>query len=243
LRKTGIGGHLSLGKAPTQSVPRLFRKAEFGLDKFILVQKSRIHYIEAGRGEPTILIPGSQSMCRDWNSLLPLLAVEYRLLELDFGAGPIQGEADLVAGIVQQMDLGKVNLIGGANGGTAIFDFAARYPEMVNRVVSIEGDIIKPEKTGIERARTPWHKITIARKTPSGMAEEAKSIKSPILYLYGTKSDFGGILLEKNIEYLKTYLSHAWIVALEGRIQELVIRKPAEVANLILEFLHKKPSR
>jgi pimeloyl-ACP methyl ester carboxylesterase len=284
--------------------------SDFGVDKFVTVQKYKLHYVEAGEGYPVILIPGSYSTYRAWSRLVPLLSGEYRLLALDYlGVGDsdkprqgfnytIQEQADIIAAMVRQLNLGKVNLIGGSYGGAIVFDFAARFPEMVDKIVSIEGGVVKPDHPGIEpleyclkfpvigdlfvqivrtgilnkpaarvvsgkwypvmthedkhevlkqiesnsrtALRIPWYKISIARKTSPDIEEIAKSIKSPILYLYGTKSDFKKILLEKNIQYLRTYLPQAWIVALEGGIHDLAMQKPAEVANLIREFLQKR---
>jgi pimeloyl-ACP methyl ester carboxylesterase len=289
---------------------RVFHKAKFGVDRFILVQTYKIHYVEAGAGEPVILIPGSYSTYRAWNRLMPLLASDFRLIALDYvGTGdsdkPLKGfdytvqeQSDIIAKMVQQMGLDKVNLIGGSYGGAIVFDFAARYPNLVGKIVSIEGGVVKPDKmkgdpleyclkfpiigdifvkvvhSGVlnkpaaravagkwyssmtpadkdeimeqvssnvkSASRVPWYKISLARKTSNDLEEEAKSIKTPILYLYGTKSDFKEIHLEKNIKFLTTYLPHTWIEAVEGGIHDLAMQKPAEVADMILEFLRNK---
>jgi pimeloyl-ACP methyl ester carboxylesterase len=298
---------LSSEKVP---VRRVFHKAKFGVDRFILVQRYKIHYVEAGAGEPVILIPGSYSTYRAWNRLMPLLAGDFRLLALDYvGTGysdkpdrgfeyTIQEQTDIIAKMVRQMGLDKVNFIGGSYGGAIVFDCAARYPELVAKIVSIEGGAVKPDKmkgepteyclkfpvlgdifvkvvrTGVlnkpvakvvvgkwyssmtptdkeevqdhissnakNASRIPWYKISLARKTSQDIEEESRSIKIPVLYLYGTESDYKEIFLEKNIKFLKTYLPHAWIVALEGGIHDLAMQKPAEVADVILEFLRKK---
>jgi hypothetical protein len=52
---------------------RVFHKAKFGVDRFILVQTYKIHYVEAGASEPVILIPGFAST--RWNRLMPLLEI------------------------------------------------------------------------------------------------------------------------------------------------------------------------
>jgi pimeloyl-ACP methyl ester carboxylesterase len=297
---------------PAAATQRLFRKARYGLDKFILVGKYRIHYVEAGQGKPVVLIPGSYSTYRAWNRLMPLLGEEFRLLALDYlGVGDsdkphrgfgytVQEQTDLIAAMVSQMGLPKVNLIGGSYGGDMVFDFAARYPGLTDKIVSIEGGVIRPAKmktdpleyclkfpvigdlfvqvarTGAlnrpaakaivgkwypfmtpedrretldqvdSNARTasriPWYKISIARKTSSSLEQSAATIRAPVLYLYGTQSDFKEILLDKNIEFLKKNLPQAWVVALEGGIHDLALQKPDEVASLILEFLRAKPA-
>ena len=291
---------------------RVFHKAKFGVDRFILVQTYKIHYVEAGAGEPVILIPGSYSTYRVWNRLMPLLAGDFRVLALDYvGTGdsdkPVKGfdytiqeQTDIIMKMIRQMGLEKVNLIGGAYGGAIVFDFAARYPELTNKIVSIEAGVVKPDtkkgdpleyclkfpvigdifvrivRSGVlnkpaakaiagqwyssmtptekkevmdqvasnakSASRIPWYKISLARKMSENIEEAAKSIKAPVLYIYGTKSDFKEIHLEKNLKFLSTYLPHAWIEAIEGGIHDLAMQKPAEVADLILEFLRNKQS-
>jgi pimeloyl-ACP methyl ester carboxylesterase len=223
--------------------PRVFHKAKFGLDKFILVEMNRVHYVEEGQGEPVILIPGSYGTYRAWNRLIPLLSNTYRLLEMDYDLGfkhTIQEQSDLIAKIVQQLNLGKANLIGGPSSGGILFDFAARFADLVGKVVSIEGGVFQAQTQ--TAARNSWYKISLSRKNAINVEEEAKSIKTPILYLYGTGSDNKGLLLEKNVEYFKNFLPQAWIVSLEGAIHDIEMQSPAEVANIILDFLRHKPA-
>lgn len=228
-------------------VRRAFHKAKFGQDKFVLVQTTRIHYVEAGKGEPLVLVPGAYSAHRTWDHLIPLLAKEYRILVLDLEGirqdySP-QEQADLMAKIIQQLDLGKVSLMGGSQSGRVIFYFAVHYPELLNTIVSLGGGVIQLETKLESSSPKSWYKLGLTRKTTSHIEEQAKSIKCPTLYLYGTKSDPRGTLLKKNLEYLTTYLPQTWIVALEGRIRDLAMLQPSEITSIILEFLRKKPSR
>jgi pimeloyl-ACP methyl ester carboxylesterase len=251
---------LSSEKSTKKISQRIFHKARFGIDKFILVRRSKIHYVEAGQGEPVILIPGSYNTQRTWKRIMPLLAAEFRLLALDYigttdsGKQPeipeftLQEQTDIIAKMVRQIGLPKVNLIGGYYGGAAVYDFAARYPELVLKIISIEGSLISsdlnnPVPDVLSQAknsfRVPWYKINIGRKSTFNLEEEAKSIKAPLLYLFGTKSDIKRIQLVQNLEFLKTYLPHAWVVALEGSIHDLNTQQPQDIANILLEFLRK----
>jgi pimeloyl-ACP methyl ester carboxylesterase len=78
--------------------------------------------------------------------------------------------------------------------------------------------------------------VSIARKTSRDFQEEAKSIRAPLLYLYGEESAFTDILLQPNIKFLQTYLPQAQTVGLEGGVHDLAVQMPGEVAGLILEF-------
>jgi pimeloyl-ACP methyl ester carboxylesterase len=227
-----------LFKYTKPNLPRLFRRARYGIDKFILVQKYKIHYIEAGQGEPIVLISGSSGTYRIWNRLMPLLADQYRLLALDYppaattGKDALKGmrsDADLLALTARQLNIEKINLIGIGSGGALAFDLAARYPELVSKVVSILGHLTVPVGKGK------------AAKKPVYLEDELTSIRSPILYVYGTRTNEREITLAKNLELLQKHQPRAWIVALEGGIFETALKNPPEVANLILDFLRAKP--
>jgi pimeloyl-ACP methyl ester carboxylesterase len=213
---------------------RFGRKNRYGTDKLILVRQTKIHYIEAGRGNPILLIPGSAGTYRVWNRLMPLLADSYRLLALDYQPADttvkdpfraLQAQADTTAQMMRQLDIEKAYLIGAGSGGTVAFDIAARYPERVSKIVSILGHLTL--------FRTPGKNPP--KFTPR--EEEIKAIKTPILYLYGTRTNERVISLKANLELLQKYHPRAWIVSLEGGIFETALKNPAEVANLVLDFL------
>src|SRR5208337_3461059 len=60
----------------------VYSKSEHGMDKFVVVSGRHIHYVEAGEGEPILLIPGAFSTYRDWNRIIPSLSRGYRVLAI-----------------------------------------------------------------------------------------------------------------------------------------------------------------
>jgi pimeloyl-ACP methyl ester carboxylesterase len=130
--------------------------ARHGQDKYAVVEGYRVHYVEAGAGEPVILIAGSYSTYRAWNRVMPRLAEHYRLLAVDYlGSGDsdkpptgfkytIQEQAHLIACLISQLGFDRAHLIGSSYGGAIVLNLAARYPARVNKVVCIEGGIVKP---------------------------------------------------------------------------------------------------
>ncbi len=214
---------------------RIFRKARFGLDKFVLVHRYRVHYIEAGQGETIVLIPGSAGTYRMWNRLMPLLATRYRVMALDYPPAAVdekdpvkalRAQADLIAQALEQLNIEKVILVGTGSGGALAFDLAARYPEHIVKVVSILGQL-----NIVESARKPSKKATLAAET------ELKGISAPIMYLYGTRTNEREVPITRYVEMLQKLQPKTWIVALDGGIFETAIKDPAEVANLVLDFL------
>jgi pimeloyl-ACP methyl ester carboxylesterase len=134
----------------------LMSKAEFGDDAFVEIDSRQVHYVEAGKGAPVILVPGSFSTYRTWNPILPMLAKQFHVLAVDYlGTGdsdkPREGfrysigeQADVIADIIRTLRLGKTRVVGVSYGATIAFNLAARHPELIAKVVSIEGGILRP---------------------------------------------------------------------------------------------------
>jgi pimeloyl-ACP methyl ester carboxylesterase len=281
--------------------------ARYGKDKFTEVEGYRLHYVDAGTGDPVIMIPGAYGTYRAWNRVIPRLSEHYRLLALDYiGTGDsdkpqkgfrytVQEQASLITKLIKQLDLGQVHLIGSSYGGVIVLYLSAYHPELVNKVVSIEGGVVIPKKlpgsplefafkypiigdlfTGLLRtgilngvllksiagqwyasmtetdrkefmdylqynaksaSRIAWQWVSISHKTCEDFEEAAKTMKMPILYLYGTASDFMEPHLKDNIQFLETYLPNVKIIGLEGGIHDLELQKPDEVMDLVLNFL------
>lgn len=146
---------------------RLFSKAAFGSDRFALVRDYNLHYVEVGEGQPLLLIPGAFTTYRTWNRVLPELARYNRVLAVDYvGVGDsdkpergfrytVEEQADVVAEMILAVRLPKVNVVGASYGGAVALNLAARYPELVNRVVCIEGGaLITPEALNYSRLGT-----------------------------------------------------------------------------------------
>jgi pimeloyl-ACP methyl ester carboxylesterase len=284
----------------------VYSKSKYGQDRFVVVQNRNIHYVETGEGQPIILIPGAWSSYRYWNRITPLLSKHYRLLALDYlGVGDsdkpqsgfrytVEEQADLIAGITEALQVSKVHIIGTSYGGSIALNLAARYPDRVGKIVSIEGNGMKHKKvpyrpmgsllkwplfgevpigaarsglldkmiakglmgkawrpmgdherqeiveiisqTNKTASRIPWYRISRTLVTSKDFAEEAKTIRIPILYLYGENSGYRG-MAEANADFLRTNLPQAEVFCLKDGIHNLELQKPEEVTRIILEFL------
>ena len=136
----------------------VYSKSKYGQDRFVVVQNRNIHYVETGEGQPIVLIPGAWSSYRYWNRITPLLSSHYRVLALDYlGAGDsdkprsgfrytVEEQADLIAGMIETLQISKIHIIGTSYGGSIALNLAARYPDRVGKIVSIEGNGMKHKK-------------------------------------------------------------------------------------------------
>ena len=287
---------------------QIYLKPRYGMDKFISVQGYNLHYVEAGEGQPILLIPGAFSTYRHWNRVIPYLSKHYRLLCIDYlGVGDsdkprsgfgytIEEQADLIVKMIEALQIQKVHILGVSYGGAIALNLAARYPEKVDMIISIEGNGIKHQSVpykpmkgllgwpvlgelsiGVIRAgianrlvaksvmgkaweqmselekkevveimaqnnktasRVSWHLISRTLETSRDFTDQAKTIRTPVLYLYGKNSYYHG-MAETNAEFLRAHLQNVEIVRFNDGIHDLELQKPKEVAALVLEFLAK----
>lgn len=101
---------------------------------------TELAYVEAGRGEPVVLVHGGLQDHRLWAGLLPRFAERHRVVAYSRrnhfpnavsgdGAGDVHGE-DLAA-LVAALGLGRVHVVAHSSGAVAALFFAANHPEAV----------------------------------------------------------------------------------------------------------------
>jgi pimeloyl-ACP methyl ester carboxylesterase len=137
---------------------KVYSKSKYGVDKFVVVEGYNIHYVEMGEGEPILLIPGAFSTYRHWNRMIPHLSKHFRVFCIDYlGAGDsdkpksgfrytIEEQADMFVKMIETLHLPKMDIVGVSYGGAIALNLAARYPERVGKIVSIEGNGINGNK-------------------------------------------------------------------------------------------------
>jgi pimeloyl-ACP methyl ester carboxylesterase len=109
----------------------------------------KTNYLEAGSGDPVVLIHGSGpgvTSYANWRLVLPALAEEFRAIAPDMvGFGftdrpsdvkyGLQTWADQVVGLMDSLNLGRANLIGNSFGGAIALRVAAQHPDRVGKMV------------------------------------------------------------------------------------------------------------
>jgi pimeloyl-ACP methyl ester carboxylesterase len=116
----------------------------------VFVGDSEFLLREAGPvdGDPLLLIHGlAGSSLGEWYRVAPKLAEKYRVILVDhrnhglsaLSRGPFEigDEADDIAGVLDQMGVDAVDLVGYSLGGTVAQEFANRYPGRVKKMVLI----------------------------------------------------------------------------------------------------------
>ncbi|MEM7079033.1 MAG: alpha/beta hydrolase [Pseudomonadota bacterium] len=115
-------------------------------------ERLRLHYIDWGNSDaPTmVLVHGIQDHGRTWDDLVAYFASDYHVVVPDLRG---HGDSEWVRGssyhyldyvydlhqLISQADLGPVTLVGHSMGGSIAAFYAGIYPEMIERLVVIEG--------------------------------------------------------------------------------------------------------
>src|SRR5262252_5897012 len=109
----------------------------------------KIHYLEAGRGAPVILLHGSGGEGARWMPTIQALAPDFRVIapdQIGWGASdkPLtiyHGGvfAEFLARFMREIGVPKAALIGQSMGAGVALQMAVKYPQMVERMVLVNG--------------------------------------------------------------------------------------------------------
>ncbi len=111
----------------------------------IRVNNVNLYYEIAGEGQPLLLLHGLGSSSRDWELQVPVFAERYKVITFDArghgrsdkprGPYSVPGFASDVAGLMREMDIVPVHIVGISMGGMIAFQLAVDFPEMIRSMV------------------------------------------------------------------------------------------------------------
>jgi pimeloyl-ACP methyl ester carboxylesterase len=109
------------------------------------VNDLQLFYVEQGRGEAVVFIPGLGGDHHLWHHQLPAFAQHFRAIALDpRGAGQsdkpdlpytIEEMADDVAGLLEALGIERAHVVGASMGGFIAQMFALRHPHRLGRLI------------------------------------------------------------------------------------------------------------
>lgn len=142
---TVIGG--AIGRHRRQKIERAhppagnFQRTSNGLN---------LHYVEAGRGHPVVLLHGATSQLQDMTaSLMPRLSLDYHVIAFDRpGHGYsdrlpyrawAEAQAHAIHDAVRRMGLERPVIVGHSMGGAVAMAYGMLYPDELSGIVFLSG--------------------------------------------------------------------------------------------------------
>ena len=111
------------------------------------VGSQTIYYDEHGSGHPLLLIPGLSNSRLIWWKQTGVFSRKYHVIQMDnrdagdssLGTGPysIGDMADDAAGLIRNLNLGPMHVIGWSMGGFISLELTVRHPELVKRLILV----------------------------------------------------------------------------------------------------------
>ena len=155
---------------------------------YVDVQGSRVHYVEAGRGEPVVLIHGIFASTFSFRHTIPELAQQHRVVAFDlrgFGYTDMPEDADysltaqttLVHDAMARLGIERAGVIGHSMGGDVAMRLALSYPKSVSRLVLVDS------VTGHETSRRHRLPALVRPLLPlvAGLSLNTRSIRRGLL--------------------------------------------------------------
>lgn len=160
------------------------------MEKFTIANDTAFRYIDAGKGETTILlIHGYLESIEAWDSTISVLAKTHRVIAFDIpghGVSQVKGEvhtmnyvAETAAALLKKLSISKVSVIGHSMGGYIALALKRLYPELIDKLVLLhstpDGDT--PEKRSnrereIEIIKTGRKELLSSINPGKGFAKE-----------------------------------------------------------------------
>lgn len=118
-------------------------------DRRVTVDGVELQYLEAGSGEPLLLLHGHEQSAASWRWVIPVLARTHRVLALSLpghgdsgpavaGYAPGRDLAPLVADFLDVLGVGQLHLVGNSVGGAVALRLALTDPTRVRTLTLVD---------------------------------------------------------------------------------------------------------
>jgi pimeloyl-ACP methyl ester carboxylesterase len=137
--------------------------------QFIEVDGMQVHYRDEGKGFPIVLVHGTASSLHTWNDWTTALTKTNRVIRMDLPAfgitGPnanaeysIKSYTDFLEKLLTKLNVYKFHLAGNSLGGNIAWNYAAEYPDKVEKLIVVDASGLPTNKAQpaiFKMAKTP----------------------------------------------------------------------------------------
>jgi len=241
------------------------KKSGFGKNtlagKTLHLKDADIYYEIYGKGEPLFLLHGNGGSIDAFTKEIPELSKHFQVIAMDTRA---QGKstdtstepltyikfADDVKALADELGFKKINILGWSDGGNTGLEFAIKYPNNINKVIT-SGANVFPNGVGekmVEDMRNDVAKMKAENKPerdirlqqlmvdePKITTEQLNHIKAKVFVLAGEND----LILRSHTEYIAKEIPNSKLKIYKGASHGVPIERAEELNKDVIEFLKK----
>lgn len=242
---------------------RSFYGNNTAVGSFLKLKDSDLYYEVYGEGEPLILLHGNSGSIQDFYQEIPELSKHYKVIAVDTrGQGKSTDTskkdfnykifAEDVKALIDKLGLKRVAIVGWSDGGNTGLEFALKYPENLNKLVTI-GANASPD--GVDERLVTYMKnqlqvlqiqndpkrfnegrlLKIMIKEPNISKKSLHTIHTPVLVIAGEKD----VIKKEHTALIAKEIPNTEIKIYKDITHMVPYETPQELNKDILEFLKK----
>lgn len=231
--------------------------------KVLKLKDADLYYETYGEGEPLLLLHGNSGSIRDFYQQIPELSKYFKVIVVDTRA---QGKsidktqkefnykifADDMKALLDNLGLKKVNLAGWSDGGNTGLEFALKYPENLNKLITIganasvdgvDDELVSKFKLSlkamqIENKPEKFNELRLLKlmlKEPNISNKDLNKIQSEVLVIAGEKD----VIKPEHSKILATQIPNAKLKIYKDATHMIPFENADELNKDLIEFLKK----
>ncbi|WP_157837463.1 alpha/beta fold hydrolase [Chryseobacterium sp. P1-3] len=231
--------------------------------KYLKLKDTDLYYEVYGEGKPLVLLHGNSGSIKDFYKQIPVLSKQYKVIAVDTrGQGRSKDTskkdftyklfADDVKALADNLKLDKINIVGWSDGGNTGLEFALKYPDRLNKLITIGANAFPEgvEDKLIERFTNQMKQLNdiAAKETlgerrllkimltePNISKNDLNKIKSPVLVIAGDRD----VIKPDHTEFISQQIPNAEKKIYNDTTHMVPYEKPDQLNADILSFLEK----
>lgn len=231
--------------------------------KFLKLKDANLYYEVYGEGEPVFLLHGNSGSIKDFYQQIPVLSKQYRVIVMDTRA---QGKsidetkkdfnykifADDVKALANYLGLQKINIAGWSDGGNTGLEFAIKYPESLNKLITIGANAfpegvdkdlidnftIKYKVSQLENKPESFNEgrlLKLMLKEPKITEKQLNKIQNKVLVIAGEKD----VITEEHTKFMAKQMPNSELKIYKEATHMIPFENAGQLNQDILEFMKK----
>lgn len=229
--------------------------------KTLHLNDADIYYEIYGKGEPLFLLYGNDGSIDAFKLEIPELSKYFMVIAMDTRAQGKSTDTSLepltyrkfaedVKALADELGLKKINILGWSDGGNTGLEFAIKYPENSNKIIT-SGANVFPDGVGqqeVENMKRDASKMKAENKPerdirllqlmidePKITKNQLNNIKAKVFVLAGEND----LILKSHTEYIAKEIPNSQLKIYKGASHGVPIERAEELSQDVIKFIKK----